>query len=182
MQYAQRGFPPLHGSVYRTALRLSGRATGGTGGENSASRSSGGGSSGDGVEVLLVWTPYERVLYKLWHVGVRVTALPAAAGAGAATGGGAVRRRPCGAASQYRPCGAASQYLVRGGGGGAEIHSACEAVVWCELPGYAGSDGAMASGVHQSIDEAAFTLRLPNSRRSLAEVSAARETLRQSCE
>jgi hypothetical protein len=87
-QYGQPGFaphPPLHGFVYDTALRLSGargKVDALHGHEEHGRR---------GVNVLLVWTPYEQVAHLLWHVAVRcesdlsASMLPSSSGGGGGT-------------------------------------------------------------------------------------------------
>ena len=61
-RYGQVGcrlYPPFHGKVYRSALQIRDAA---------ASIPSAVGTT----RVRLLWTPYERILYLLWHVTVQV--------------------------------------------------------------------------------------------------------------
>ena len=142
-QYGQPGFaphPPMHGFVYDTALSLSGATdkVDALHGHNERGRR--------GVNVHLVWTPYEQVAHLLWHVAVRCEADLSA--------------------SSMLPSSSSGSGGGGGDGGGSTDRSS---VVWCELP----SSPLVLR--QQSIDASAILLELPPSSRSLAEVSSARD-------
>ncbi len=167
-QYGQPGFaphPPLHAFVYNEALRLSG-----------ARRElkhdvwcSHDQHTIAGVNVQLIWTPYEQVAHLLWHVAVRCeTHQPASMETTSSTGSSSAGS---GSGSGTDDTGATLPLpmpLVAS-------HTADpSSVVWCELP------SSPLSSQQQSIEASAITLDLPRSSRSLCEVLSARDGWRRS--
>lgn len=153
-QYGQPGFaphPPLHRFVHDTALRLSGARRG----IDDVWQQSHDENDVAGVNVQLIWTPYEQVAHLLWHVAVRCeTGLSASMETTSSSGGGDDDGMP-------NPL-----VLTR--------TTDPSSVVWCELP------SSPLSAQQQSIEASAITLDLPRSPRSLREVSSARDDWRRS--
>ena len=118
--------PPLHGRVHRTAMALV---------DPTGATTVGG--AGGGMRVQLVWTPYERVAYVLWHVALRCVIAGDGSGTAAATGRAAAPHADPAEAEVgggAAVAAAAHHFGMRNSRRGQGSALPTQAEVWCELP------------------------------------------------